>query len=93
VDVLEAKGVNQKAVDGIGNLGVVNQVHHRLKDGDILIDALDERAEEDEDPLWGVLLLGTVAEDEAPGHQRRKFNWVVGHRYEHNQHAPRWWTV
>jgi hypothetical protein len=70
VDVLEAKGVNQKAMDGVGNLGVVDWVHHRLKDGDgnVLIDAPNRHAEEGEDPLWGVLLLGAVAEDEAPGH-------------------------
>jgi hypothetical protein len=59
VDDLEAKGVNQKVVDGIDNLGVVDRVHRRLKDGNgnILIGALDGCAEEGEDPMRGVLLL------------------------------------
>jgi hypothetical protein len=85
VDILKEMSVNQKAMNSICHLRIVDRIHLRLKDGDggVLVDAPDGCSEEGEDPLRGVLLLRAVAEDEDPRNQRHWVNRVVCHGCEH----------
>jgi hypothetical protein len=85
VDVPKAETINQKAMNSICHLRIVDQIHRRLKDGngDVLVDAPNGCSEEGEDPLRGVLLLRAVTKDEAPGNKRHRVNRVIHHGCEH----------
>jgi hypothetical protein len=71
VDVPKAESVNEKAMNSICHLRIVDWIHHWLKDGDgdVLVDAPDGCSVEGEDPLRGVFLLRAVTKNEAPWEQ------------------------